>query len=727
MKRLQRVITLVIVMLALSGRSDVFAQAREIEISVPAVHENELRDAALWAGESVPLGDGTDEMQLPRAYSSVSMGYVEKPGRQGDNDCWARAVSSVALTSLIKEYPQDYKVNETSLSVAQMALNCYGESVDPLGLTEGDSTYRYGKDAKASAADTGNPLLAAFELMNWRAPVFSDQEKEESYATAGHARDLRFIDVTSDKSIIKKLIMEYGSATMLTRYAEKGLYGCNEKGAKYTPPEENPEDLPSNHAMTVVGWDDDYPKENFTYTPADDGAYLVKNSYGTETGAMSGTGGYDSRGYCWISYEDCYFTSEGRVFTFIGMDINDRFDHNYGYDGSHNPSASLAGVQKAANVFILGKDGGCEELRAISFGCKGVGGCFDIEIFSLPMEDGGCVWEGEPVSAVRSFPAPYPGVYTVDLSQPVTVMDRGRFAVVITPVHEGKNFTVITDQSAPNNGGYVFNSAAREGDGYVQIDGSIMDVTKALADEDPLHASNVLRIRAYTKDVDRGGGDDKPEPDDKAKSDDEADPLVPSVPSQLKVPVSTPDDNYACADDNFAPVCALGSIKKLELDFDKVSSSGVNPGALTMTVIAGSKLTTSGRLREVTGVTSTGGIRVKADKRTMRAKVKCRYDGSATFIMEDGNIYTVTFRVQKPGAVKGAKKLTTGKEKVIKTIKDLFATDIDAGTLFASSKKDPAAAQVSGNAVIIDTSKKNDIRVRYEYLDKKYKLLIKVR
>ena len=155
MKRLQRVITLVIVMPALSGRSDVFAQAREIEISVPAVHENELRDAALWAGESVPLGDGTDEMQLPRAYSSVSMGYVEKPGRQGDNDCWARAVSSVALTSLIKEYPQDYKVNETSLSVAQLALNCYGESVDPLGLTEGDSTYRYGKDAKVSAADTG--------------------------------------------------------------------------------------------------------------------------------------------------------------------------------------------------------------------------------------------------------------------------------------------------------------------------------------------------------------------------------------------------------------------------------------------------------------------------------------------------------------------------------------------------------------------------------------------
>ena len=725
MKRPGMALTFFIIALSLSGRCGVLAKAQELKMSVPAVHESEIPADAVPAGESALMGNGGDDIYLPVAYSSVSMGYVAKPARQGDNDCWAHATASVALTSLIKEYPQNYKVNETSLSVAQLALQCYGESVDPLGLTEGDSTYRYGKSAKASAADTGNPLLAAYELLNWRAPVFADQEKEEVFATAGHARDLRFIDVTSDMSIIKKLIMEYGSAAMLTRYSTKGLYACNEKGAKYTPVDENPNDLPADHAMTIVGWDDEYPKENFTYTPEADGAYLVKNSYGTTDGIRSGTGEYDSGGYCWISYEDCYFAREGRVFTFIGMDEIGRYDHNYGYDGSHNPAASLPGIQKAANVFIIGKDGGCEELRAVSFGTKDVGGCFDIEVFSLPMEgDAGCVWEGECVSAVRSFSAPYPGVYTADLSQPVTVNGREKFAVVITPVHEGKTFTVITDQSDPDNGGFVFNSAARAGDGYVQIDGRIMDVTQAFADEEPEHASNVLRIRAYTKDKDRTAGEDEePEPDEKEEPGGKEEPAFAS----LKVPLSRPGDFYASEDDNFAPVSVLGSIKKLELDFSKVKASGVDPDALKMTVIAGSKLTVSGRLRDAGGVSVTGGIRVKTDRRTGKAKVACRRDGSATFIMDDGNTYTVTFKVQKPAPQRKSRKIKADGGRAVRTVKELFATDIDGGKLSVASRNYPAAAQVSGNAVIIDPAVKDDIRVSYEYLDKKYKLVIKVR
>ena len=29
----------------------------------------------------------------------------------------------------------------------------------------------------------------------------------------------------------------------------------------------------SNHAIQVVGWDDNYPKSNFTHTPEKDGAW----------------------------------------------------------------------------------------------------------------------------------------------------------------------------------------------------------------------------------------------------------------------------------------------------------------------------------------------------------------------------------------------------------------------------------------------------------------------
>lgn len=56
----------------------------------------------------------------------------------------------------------------------------------------------------------------------------------------------------------------------------------------------------SNHAVEIIGWDDDFSKENFKKTPEDDGAWLVKNSWG-ERGYSNVEEG---SGYYWISYYD---------------------------------------------------------------------------------------------------------------------------------------------------------------------------------------------------------------------------------------------------------------------------------------------------------------------------------------------------------------------------------------------------------------------------------------
>ena len=39
----------------------------------------------------------------------------------------------------------------------------------------------------------------------------------------------------------------------------------------------------ANHGCCIVGWDDNYPAENFKQMPPADGAWLVKNSWGSET------------------------------------------------------------------------------------------------------------------------------------------------------------------------------------------------------------------------------------------------------------------------------------------------------------------------------------------------------------------------------------------------------------------------------------------------------------
>lgn len=60
----------------------------------------------------------------------------------------------------------------------------------------------------------------------------------------------------------------------------------------------------ANHMMAIVGWDDDFSKENFKkdMRPQNNGAFKMKNSRGTGTEE-------DKRdGYAWVSYEDKSFS-----------------------------------------------------------------------------------------------------------------------------------------------------------------------------------------------------------------------------------------------------------------------------------------------------------------------------------------------------------------------------------------------------------------------------------
>ena len=60
--------------------------------------------------------------------------------------------------------------------------------------------------------------------------------------------------------------------------SETGVYLNNVTWAHYTWKSEI-----ANHAVTIIGWDDNYPKENFLadHQPPGDGAWLVRNSWGS--------------------------------------------------------------------------------------------------------------------------------------------------------------------------------------------------------------------------------------------------------------------------------------------------------------------------------------------------------------------------------------------------------------------------------------------------------------
>ena len=104
------------------------------------------------------------------------------------------------------------------------------------------------------------------------------------------------------RNMIKEHLVENGAIASMTggNYLE---YYNNSNPFKATAYNCNSNTKIRDHAITIVGWDDNYPKENFGdgRMPSTDGAYIVLNSYGENS--------FDN-GYIYISYEDFFIEEE---------------------------------------------------------------------------------------------------------------------------------------------------------------------------------------------------------------------------------------------------------------------------------------------------------------------------------------------------------------------------------------------------------------------------------
>ena len=112
----------------------------------------------------------------------------------------------------------------------------------------------------------------------------------------------------------KEAIYKYGGiyTIIYADYNNKYKYN-NQKAAFYDTQVSNP-----NHAVTIVGWDDNYSKYNFATTPAGNGAWIVKNSYGTNWG---------DNGYYYISYYDKTLLQQKGIVYIINNTMN--YNKNY--------------------------------------------------------------------------------------------------------------------------------------------------------------------------------------------------------------------------------------------------------------------------------------------------------------------------------------------------------------------------------------------------------------
>jgi hypothetical protein len=218
----------------------------------------------------------------------------------------------------------------------------------------------------------------------------------------------------------------------------------------------NPNPDSANHAVLLVGWDDEFPVEKFngldSGKPENPGAWLYQNSWGTEWG---------EGGYFWISYEDKSL-HDGVAYI---AERSDNYVHNYGYDElGWCASVGENGAGWMGNVF---QAEGSESLKAVAFYTTDNNAEYEISIYTdlkAPNNPASGV-----LQAKKQGSESYAGYHTVKLDTGVPLKKGSHFAVVVKAVTPGYNFPLALENQLE---GYSDGAVSNAGESFYSSDGA---------------------------------------------------------------------------------------------------------------------------------------------------------------------------------------------------------------------------------------------------------------
>lgn len=288
-------------------------------------------------------------------------------------------------------------------------------------------------DLGAGLNSGGHFIMSTAYFARWGGPLLENQDPYPEYTSVGSGFDpsVDEVEVLTDETPvyhmqnaiwlpmranaldndhIKSAIYTYGG---VDAYYLEAFHFRNDENASIYVPELSQEQISQygagGHYVTLVGWDDNYSKDNFSpATPPGDGAFIFKNSWGEEAG---------EEGYYYISYYSynllqnpgaLYFMEEG----------TDNYNTIYQYDPfGYVGSLSGEGEIYAANVFTAKSQ---EVLRAVSF--ASIDENIDYEIYVEKQGERQKVADG----SMR-----YAGYKTVRLSNEIPLQAGEEFKVIV--------------------------------------------------------------------------------------------------------------------------------------------------------------------------------------------------------------------------------------------------------------------------------------------------------
>ncbi len=380
---------------------------------------------------TVCLSKISEEEKLPAVYDMRESDRVSPVRDQGIyGTCWAFASLAALETTILPE-------ENMIFSVDHMTLN---------------------NSFNVSPFDGGEYYMSIAYLAAWQGPVLEEDDKYGDNKTVDGLKAVKHLEeaiILKDKNYqdIKSAVYKYGGVEtvlycdMQNAYSSSVYY--NEKRSSYYY---NGEHTP-NHDVVIVGWDDNYPKEYFRTEPEGDGAFICKNSWGTDFG---------EDGFFYISYYDTNIGMNSVAYTKLGD--SDNYDKIYQSD-LMGEVGTMGFDDKTeayfANVYTAGEK---EELKAVSFYATGVKTTYEVYVVT----DFTGVEDLQKRTKAASGEMEYEGYYTINLNEAVRLPDNKKFAVIVR---------VNTQDSMPiaieyKNDEKTANFDITDGEGYISLYGT---------------------------------------------------------------------------------------------------------------------------------------------------------------------------------------------------------------------------------------------------------------